>query len=73
MAQPEFLAASLIEVGRGAPIKVLYAHGSWLRVQYRGREGWMHRNRLIPKIIRLSSGDTGTGTSRGEMEIGGRG
>ena len=73
MAQPQFLAASIIEVHRGARIKVLYSKGSWLRVQYRGREGWMHRNRLIPKIIHISSGNTGSGTARGEAEFGGRG
>ncbi len=73
MASPQFLGASVVTVRRGARVKVIGTKGSWIRVSYRGRTGWVHRNRLTKKTIRLSSGGTGGGTSRGEAELAGRG
>jgi len=74
MCKPEFLSASVLDMHRGARVKVLNKiKGSWYYVLYRGRKGWVHRNRIMRKKIRISSGNTGTGTSRGEAEFGGRG
>ena len=73
MRSPGFLGASVLRVRRGAPVAPLERKGSWVKVRYRGRVGWIHRNFIFPRAIRISSGGTGTGTSRGEMELSGRG
>lgn len=73
MRTPEFLGASVLTMHRGAPVKILGWKGSWYRVRYRGREGWVHRNRIITRRIHIRSGGTGTGTSRGEAELSARG
>lgn len=73
MRTPEFLGAIIIKILRGARVKVLGWKGSWYLVRYRGRTGWIHKNRIRKKTIRLSSGGTGSGTSRGEAELSGRG
>lgn len=73
MHKPQFLGASVISVRRGALVKVIKVAGSWCYVFYRGRNGWIHRNRIMRAIIRLRSGDTGTGISRGENETAARG
>lgn len=73
MRSPQFLGASVLTMKRGARVKVLQIKGAWYKVSYRGRTGWVHKNRVTQKTIRLSSGDTGTGTSRGEAELAGRG
>jgi hypothetical protein len=73
MASPQFLGSSVTTLRRGARVKVLQVKGSWYKVNYRGRTGWVHKNRVTKKVIKLSSGDTGSGTSRGEAELAGRG
>jgi hypothetical protein len=42
-------------------------------VSYQGQQGWVHENRVTDKVIKLSSGETGSGTTRGEAELAGRG
>lgn len=73
MRQPQFLGRAVARLKRGYMVRVLYKRGPWLRVEYQAKEGWIHRNRLFPIIIRLRPGATGSGTTRGEAEIGGRG
>lgn len=73
MASPQFLGSTVITMRRGARVKVIETKGSWIKVSYRGRTGWVHKNRITKKVIKLSSGDTGSGTSRGEAELAGRG
>ncbi len=73
MASPQFLGSTVVNVRRGARVKVIQSKGSWIKVSYRGRTGWVHKNRVTKKVIRLSSGGTGSGTSRGEAELAGRG
>lgn len=73
MASPQFLGASVTTMRRGARVKVVGSKGSWIKVSYRGRTGWVHKNRVTKKVIKLSSGGTGSGTSRGEAELAGRG
>ena len=73
MASPQFLGASVTTMRRGARVKVIQSKGSWIEVNYRGRTGWVHQNRITQKVIKLSSGGTGSGTSRGEAELAGRG
>jgi len=73
MATPEFLGSSIVTMRRGARVKVIQTKGSWIQVSYRGQTGWVHKNRITEKVIKLSSGGTGSGTSRGEAELAGRG
>lgn len=73
MAKPQFLGPSVASLRRGHRVKMVRAQGSWYLVSYQGRQGWVHRNRVTKKVIKLKSGDTGTGTSRGEAELAGRG
>ena len=73
MNSPRFLGVCLLTLRRGADVKVLARKGSWVKVSYRARVGWLHKNRIFPRVIRLSSGGTGSGTSRGEAELSGRG
>jgi hypothetical protein len=73
MRTPRFLGRTVAPLRRGNKVRVLDTKGSWLRVEFKGKEGWLHRNRLFPPIIRLRSGATGSGTTRGEAETGRRG
>lgn len=73
MASPRFLGASILRIHRGGKVAPLERKGSWVKVRYRGRVGWIHQTRIFPRAIRMSSGGTGTGTSRGEAELSGRG
>jgi len=73
-AKPAFVAVSLQTLKRGTPVTVLDTQGAWFRVRTdEGREGWVHYNRLKRQFIRLRSGETGSGSTRGEAELGGRG
>jgi hypothetical protein len=74
MAKPQFLARRVDLLRRGAKVTVLDRAGSWYEVRTEsGKNGWMHGNRLIPRVVRLRSGETGTGNTRGEWETSGRG
>ena len=74
MEKPQFFGPSLTTLRRGALITVLDLKVSWFVVRTKdGKQGWMHKNRLLPRFIRLRSGDTGSGSARGELELGGRG
>jgi len=73
MAKPQFLGASVASLRRGEKVKMVRAEGSWYLVSSEGREGWIHANRVSEKIIQMRAGDTGSGTSRGEAELAGRG
>lgn len=73
MARPQFIGSSVAKLHRGARLKMVRAKGAWYRVTYRGRDGWIHKNRVTKKVIKLRSGDTGTGTTSGEAELAGRG
>jgi hypothetical protein len=58
----------------GDAVTILETDGAWYRVKPdEGREGWIHSNLLLPKVFRLRSGYTGSGTSRGEGGGAGRG
>lgn len=73
MAKPQFLGSSVASLRRGEKVKMLRAEGAWYLVSSNGREGWIHSNRVTEQIIRMRTGDTGSGTSRGEAELAGRG
>jgi hypothetical protein len=74
MEQPQFLGRRVALLRRGMPVTVLDKKESWLLVLTPGgKTGWMHSDRLIPKVFTLRSGKTGGGSTRGEAEIGGRG
>ncbi|MHB1317615.1 MAG: SH3 domain-containing protein [Anaerolineae bacterium] len=74
MAKPQFLGRRVAMLRRGQKVTVLDRVGAWYRVRTdSGAGGWMHGNRLIPRIVRLRPGDTGTGNTRGEWETSARG
>ncbi len=69
-----FLGASVVTLRRGSRVTVLARKGSWYRVRYRNKEGWIHKSRIERRRrIIIRSGDTGSGTARGEAELSGRG
>jgi hypothetical protein len=73
MSQPQFLGTSVATLRRGAQVNLVKTNGSWYLVSYQGQQGWLHENRVTDKTIKLSSGETGSGTTRGEAELAGRG
>ena len=73
MAALQFLGSSVSTLKRGAQVTVVKTSGSWYLVSYQGQQGWVHENRVTDKVIKLSSGETGSGTTRGEAELAGRG
>lgn len=73
MAKPQFLGSSVASLRRGEKVRMVRSEGSWYLVSYNGQQGWIHANRVTKQIIKLRSGDTGSGTSRGEAELAGRG
>jgi hypothetical protein len=74
MEQPQFLGRRVALLRRGTPVTVLDKKESWMLVLTPdGKTGWMHSSRLIPKVYALRPGETGSGSTRGEAEIGGRG
>jgi hypothetical protein len=74
MEQPRFLGRRLALLRRGMPVTVLDKRGAWMLVLTEGGEtGWMHESHLIPRLVALRPGETGSGSTRGEAEIGGRG
>jgi hypothetical protein len=60
---------------RGHAVDALALKGAWIHGRtLDGKEGWMHRCQLLPQIIILRSGETGSGSTRGNAPaLGGRG
>ena len=73
MRAPRFFGPSVTILRRGAKVRVSRVKGSWYMVSYSGRQGWVHKNRVTVKPLRLSSGATSGGATRGEAELAGRG
>ena len=72
--KPKFLSSKVTEVRRGSRVTILDMKGSWCFViTSHKRKGWVHTNALFPKSLHLSSGDTGSGTFRGEAVFAARG
>ncbi len=73
MQSPQFFGPSVMNLKRGARVTVIRTQGPWYMVQADGRQGWIHKNRVSDQEIKLESGRTGEGTTRGEAELAGRG
>lgn len=67
MSRPQFLGTAVAVLRRGAEVTLIQREGSsWYRCRTPdGRQGFIHANRVDRKEIRLRSGDTGSGTVRG--------
>jgi len=74
MERPGFFGRAVDSLRRDERVSLLDSDASWyLVLSPNGITGWVHANRLFPRAFRLRPGDTGTGSTRGEAEIGGRG
>jgi len=74
----KFIAGVLCKLSRGAKVTVLGFIGDWYQVKAPDDcTGWLHSAELMPALpVELSSAPgsgTGSGASRDEVEIGGRG
>lgn len=74
MERPGFLGRPMASLRRGERVTLLDSRDAWVLVLTpNGQTGWVHGNRLFPRVINLRSGETGSGAPRGEQIIGGRG
>jgi hypothetical protein len=73
MRQPRFFGPTVARLRRGAKVQIVRVKGSWYQVRYGSKRGWVHKNRVSTKVIKLTSARTGGGSSRGEAELAGRG
>jgi hypothetical protein len=70
-----FFAPVVARVAYGEVIQELERKGDWLRVSYRGKEGWIHISAVQEQKFELSSLSTGRAqeTSREEVALAGKG
>jgi len=70
-----FFAPVVARVAYGEMIQELERKGDWLRVSYRGKEGWIHISAVQEQKFELSSLSTGRAqeTSREEVALAGKG
>lgn len=73
MLKPSYLGVRVATVYQGSPLVVLGTRGAWYHVRSGRHEGWIPRIFLFSPEVKLRSGRTGTGTTTGEAELGGRG
>jgi hypothetical protein len=65
LAKKSAMSASLAQIKRGESIDVVGTEGSWLKVRYGGKEGYVHENNVGKpgEQIRAGSGKAGTASS----------
>lgn len=70
-----FFAPLVARVAYGEVIQELERKGDWMRVSYRGKEGWIHISAVQEQKFELSSLSTGRAqeTSREEVALAGKG
>ena len=70
-----FFAPVVARVAYGEVIQELERKGDWLRVSYRGKEGWIHISAVQEQKFELSSLSSGRAqeTSREEVALAGKG
>lgn len=73
MPAPRFFGPALATLRRGAKVQLTKVQGSWYMVTHEGKQGWMHKNRVTEQVLSRGYGATGSGTTRGEAELAGRG
>jgi hypothetical protein len=74
MKQPKFIGATAATLSRGDQLAVREIKGDWYRVEGRGT-GWIHKTSVMEGKVALSTtpGSGGSGASREEVELAGRG
>jgi len=73
MRAPRFFGPSVMKLKRGEKVSLIRAQGAWYFVEVGGKRGWIHKNRVSAEAVKLQSGATGGGATRGEAELAGRG
>jgi hypothetical protein len=70
-----FFAPVVARVAYGEVIQELKRQGDWLKVSYRGKEGWIHKSAVQEQKFQLSSLATEKAqeTSREEVALAGKG
>jgi len=70
-----FFAPVVARVAYGEEIQELERQGDWLRVRYRGKEGWIHRSAVQEQKFQLSSlaSERAQETGREEVALAGKG
>lgn len=74
MKGPKFIGATAGSLSRGDQLTVKEVKGDWFRVEG-ARSGWIHKTNVVEGKIALSTkpGGGGSGASRDEVELAGRG
>ncbi len=74
MKGPKFIGATTGNLSRGDLLTVKEIKGDWYRVEGAGA-GWIHKTNIVEGKVALSSspGGGGSGASRDEVELAGRG
>ncbi len=70
-----FFAPALVRVPFGAALQELGREGDWFRVNYQGKEGWIHKSAIQEQKFQLSSlaGGQAEEASRDEVALAGKG
>ncbi|HXZ34977.1 MAG TPA: SH3 domain-containing protein [Thermodesulfobacteriota bacterium] len=70
-----FFAPALVRAPFGAALEELGREGDWFRVNYQGKEGWIHKSAVQEQKFQLSSlaGGQADEASRDEVALAGKG
>jgi len=70
-----FFAPMVIRIPYGEMIEELERQGDWLKVSYKGHEGWLHISAVQEQKFRLSAlaGERAQETSKEEVALAGKG
>lgn len=74
MKAPKFIGTTEATLSRGDALTVKEVKGDWYRVEG-AAEGWIHKTNVVEGKVELSTtpGGGGSGASRDEVELAGRG
>jgi hypothetical protein len=71
--EKRFFAPVVARVPYGEMIEELERQGDWLRVNYRGQQGWIHISAVQEQKFRLTTGEKAQEPSREEVALAGKG
>jgi hypothetical protein len=71
--EKRFFAPVVARVPYGEMIEELERQGDWLRVNYRGQQGWIHISAVQEQKFRLTTGEKAQESSREEVVLAGKG
>lgn len=74
MGAPKFIGTAAATLSRGDQLTVKEVKGDWFRVEGAAK-GWVHKTNVVEGKVELSTtpGGGGSGASRDEVELAGRG